>query len=101
MGQQSPLSAIDTEQLIKYIEKLVNSLQTIEKVVGAIFSRKSSDSQVMKEAHLQVIEIVSESSLKLAQMPELHQFAEDVGPAEEPQDRIETFMKVYETMQSW
>lgn len=49
----------------------------------------------MKEAHLQVIEIVSESSLKLAQIPELHQFAEDFGPAEEPQDRIETFLKVY------
>jgi len=55
----------------------------------------------MKEAHLQVIEVVSESSLQLAQMPELHQYAEDFGPAEEPQDRIETFMKVYQTMQNW
>lgn len=63
MGQQSPLSVIDTEQLIKYIEKLVHSLQTIEKVIGAIFSRKSSNSSVMKEAHLQIIEVVSESSL--------------------------------------
>jgi excinuclease UvrABC nuclease subunit len=34
-------------------------------------------------------------------MPELHQYAEDFGEAEEPQDRIETFMKVYQTMRNW
>lgn len=51
---------IDTEQLIKYIERLVNNLQAVEKLVNIIYKKASSP---LKDAHIHIINLVSESSL--------------------------------------
>ena len=49
----------------------------------------------MKDSHLHVIDLISESSLKLSQLPELHNYYDD------KESSLESYQKVYQTIIYW
>ena len=54
----------------------------------------------MREAHLQVIEIISESSMKLAQLPELNSSVDDRGHGDDGA-QVARYQEVYATISEW
>lgn len=79
-----PVCSIDQDLLIQYIEKMVQSMQNIEKLVkrapqAGILGHVETGN--IRAQHLKVIETITESSLKLSQMPALqHQYVPPDSP---------------------
>ena len=64
-GFEAVESGFDTGLLLNFIERLVQMLQLVEKSVG------SKRDKTERKAHVDIIEWISEDSLKLSQIPEL------------------------------
>ena len=99
LGHTKPTAEIDTELLIKFIERKVQVLQSIEKQVTQR-KHQPAGAPRMREAHLQVIEIISESSMKLAQLPELNSSVDDRGHGDDGA-QVARYQEVYATISEW